>query len=379
MAWISKRPVGVVRKEPCQTGMGYTLFCVDYGHYANLMDPDGRIVHRWHHPDGIQHARMMPDGNLLVATHAPEDAGGAEKIGGSAEAIVELDWDSKVIWEYHDPMLHHDFVRAADGRTLAIAWEPLPAGLPRSVKGGVEPEGGARMLGDVVLEIDQSGALVNTWHSWEHLDPDIDRICPLEVRKEWTHCNSIEILDDGRWLLSFRLTSTIAIVQPSTGDIEWRWGPGEISHQHAASPLLNDNILIFDNGSHRVGKPSYSRLIELDPASGEIAWRYESSIILSFYSFMGGGASRLDNGNTLVTECATGRIFEVTPPGDVVWEFVSPFSFVHPHYGPTPSVFRAFRLPTDDPRLRGRELDAGRWAINARIGGTCELPCGVED
>jgi hypothetical protein len=38
-----------------------------------------------------------------------------------------------------------------------------------------------------------------------------------------------------------------------------------------------------------------------------------------------GAAERLPNGNTHITESATGRLFEVTPGGDVVWEYVIPY------------------------------------------------------
>jgi hypothetical protein len=33
---------------------------------------------------------------------------------------------------------------------------------------------------------------------------------------------------------------------------------------------------------------------------------------------------RLPNGNTLITEETGGRIFEVTPDREIVWEFVNP-------------------------------------------------------
>ena len=37
------------------------------------------------------------------------------------------------------------------------------------------------------------------------------------------------------------------------------------------------------------------------------------------------GAQRLPNGNTLICEGMTGRLFEVTSVGEVVWEYVTPF------------------------------------------------------
>jgi hypothetical protein len=33
---------------------------------------------------------------------------------------------------------------------------------------------------------------------------------------------------------------------------------------------------------------------------------------------------RLANGNTLITESEGGRLFEVTPEGEIVWEYLNP-------------------------------------------------------
>ena len=46
---------------------------------------------------------------------------------------------------------------------------------------------------------------------------------------------------------------------------------------------------------------------------------------------------RLPNGNTQIAEATSGRIFEVTPEGEIVWEYVDPAGF----------VFRAHRYPYD--------------------------------
>ena len=37
-----------------------------------------------------------------------------------------------------------------------------------------------------------------------------------------------------------------------------------------------------------------------------------------------GAAQRLPNGNTLITESERGRVFEVTPQKEIVWEFWNP-------------------------------------------------------
>jgi hypothetical protein len=54
-------------------------------------------------------------------------------------------------------------------------------------------------------------------------------------------------------------------------------------------------------------------------------WKYQETIPTSFYSPRISNAQRLPNGNTLICEGVFGRVFEVTPEGAVVWEYVNPY------------------------------------------------------
>jgi hypothetical protein len=217
------------------------------------------------------------------------------------------------------------------------------------------------MWGDTIREIDAHGNTVREWLSWEHLSTDHHVKCPLESRKEWTHLNSLELTPNGDWLLSFRLTSTIVLVDGETGDVRWRWGSDVLSHQHHATWLENGHVLLFDNGCHRREAPSHSKIIEFDPTTKEIVWTYKPDMILAFFSFMVSGCERLANGNTFITEGATGRLFEVTAEGETVWEYVSPWILTS-RFGPTAAVFRSYRIPDDDPRLEGLALSPTPFA-----------------
>ncbi len=368
MTWIRERRLGLVYQDKAQMAGGYTLFSPVRGHHADLLDADGRVVHQWHHPEGMQHLRWLPTGNLLVHTLPPEFAFGAQDIGGCAGALVEMDHASNVVWEYRDEYMHHDYQRLPNGNTLIVRWEKLPADVQARVQGGYlaknDPEW---MWGDVIREIDTSGDTVREWNSWEHISTDHHVKCPLESRKEWTHLNSLELTPDGHWLLSFRLSSRLVIVDAITGDVRWRWGEDVLSHQHHATMLDNGHILCFDNGCHRPDAPSFSQILEIDPATKKIEWTYKAQPILAFYSFMVSGAERLPNGNTLITEGATGRLFEVTLEGETVWEYVSPW-ILPSKFGPTSAVFRSHRIAENDPRLSRLDLSAAPYeALNERI------------
>jgi hypothetical protein len=74
------------------------------------------------------------------------------------------------------------------------------------------------------------------------------------------------------------------------------------------------------------------------------------------------GAERLANGLTLISSGPQGRIFEVTPAGEIVWEYWSPYAGTLVNSGTqSPNafiLFRAVRIPADHPALAGRRLQA---------------------
>ena len=53
-------------------------------------------------------------------------------------------------------------------------------------------------------------------------------------------------------------------------------------------------------------------------------WSYAGSEGWPFESAVRASQERLPNGNTLITEADGGRLFEVTPEGEVVWDYVNP-------------------------------------------------------
>ncbi len=383
MGWSRNHPNGLIHYSPPLAYRGYTLITNLNGHESRLIDMEGRVCQRWHSPEGISYARLLPGGNLLLRTGpAAEETSFLARPerellprGGrtAAGAILELDWDSNVVWEYRHPLLHHDFERLPSGNTLVLTWELMPEEVTRQVKGGYDSSADRQgMLGDTVREVTPAGETVCQWNSWEHLDPEEDRICFLEGRQEWTHQNTLNVTPEGDLVVSFRQTDTVGIVDRASGKFRWKWGPGQISHQHNPTMLDNGRVLIFDNGPHKPGV-THSRVIEVDPASNEIGWEYRGDPPISFYSYHISGAERQPNGNTLICEGAPGRIFEVTPGKEIVWEYINPF-FAQSGYGVgdslsgfANSVFRAHRYGCDHPALQGRDLNPDRYASLNRL------------
>ena len=86
------------------------------------------------------------------------------------------------------------------------------------------------------------------------------------------------------------------------------------------------NIILFDNSlfpRHRT-HTGQTFIIEMNPVTQEIVWKYETDSPRSFFSKERGSNQRLENGNTLICESGRGRAFEVDPSGEIVWEFWNP-------------------------------------------------------
>ena len=57
----------------------------------------------------------------------------------------------------------------------------------------------------------------------------------------------------------------------------------------------------------------------------------------------------------------TGRLFEVTRAGEMVWEYTNPFYGEDERFGYVNRVFRTYRYGPDFPGFRGKDLDPGRY------------------
>lgn len=246
---------------------------------------------------------------------------------------------------------------------------------------------------DRLIELSPSGEILWDWRTGEHIGEfgfDADELAAIRSAAgtnsargsyDWLHINSADYVGPNQWydagdqrfapenvIISSRQASFVAIVARD-GSVVWQLGPdyskspqqqaiGQIIGQHHAHVIPKGlpgagNVMIFDNGgSSGYGAPTSiapngsgvyaratSRVVEINPVTLERVWMYSAP---NFFSTNISGAQRLPNGNTLVTEGAPGRVFEVTAEGQIVWEYMN---------APTPtgsrsnSVYRAYRIP----------------------------------
>jgi hypothetical protein len=127
------------------------------------------------------------------------------------------------------------------------------------------------------------------------------------------------------------------------------------------------DFLVFDNGgAGGYGAPNpaspdgrnnavrdYSRVLQFDPITLAIKWQYtpiEAGSLLftdasKFYSAYISSAQRLPNGNTLITEGSDGRLIEVTPGHEIVWEYINPYYNLIGGKFRMNMIYRAYRVP----------------------------------
>ena len=370
MGWSAFQKTGLTHHDRSKSFNGYTLVTPQGGQDTFLLDMGGSVVHRWAFGDDFKpgYGRLLDNGNLLIrgndpAVKAGERSNAAEMpvserlrtLGGNASRMWEVDWDGNLVWSYENEAIHHDFQRLENGNTLLVQWVEMTADETRAVRGGQRPKRNApNMLGDEFIEVNPEGEIVWRAALYDLLNPRRDAICSLEGRIEWTHVNALQLNDDDQLLFSCRSTHTVGIIDRRSGELTWQLPYGIAYHQHHATWQDGGKIQIFDNGMHKPGPPS-SRIIEVDPASNDVEVKYEAVPALQFFSPNISSAERQPNGNLVICEGATGRLFEVTNRGEVVWEWISPF--VHgKDDARMRQIFRAHRYADSHPALRDRDL-----------------------
>jgi hypothetical protein len=354
-----RRGTGVTAYDPSRAYNGYTLFTPITGNgEVYLINIKGKVVHQWKLPYPAGHyGYLLENGHLFYDGYIPPESNDVRFPSWSlykSGVIVEVDWNGKIVWEYKNKDHHHDARRTKNGNNILLTIEKTPKGFSKKVPGGViGSENETGMWSDRIIEVTSTGEVIWAWNAWEHLDQLIDQPITLQdTRDHWPMANGVDESPNGDILVSFRNISTVALISKKTGEIIWKLGHDVLAQQHDPNFLDNGNVLIFDNGTQRKSNPDiFSRVIEVNPKTSEIVWEYVDKPVFNFFSCYISGARRLPNGNTLITEGLSGRIFEVTSNGEVVWEYINPYfskmsesrDTVNFYNGYVNSIFRAFR------------------------------------
>jgi hypothetical protein len=311
---------GVVLHDPERAWPGVNLYSSENEPGAFLLDMQGNVLLELTDP------RPEPQPWKLIKPHTADTFLALARDG----ALVAVDARSRLLAEYERDF-HHDFDSADDGLIYAVdrRVRRVPA-LARLKPVRDDHLVALDAAGEIALDVSSVDLLLAVPElvalAGEQprplFDREVDIFHPNTVtRVPRRYERQGRTLWEEGWLVTcWRNLDTVAVVDPAAPRVVWHWGAGEIEWPHHPTLLADGNLLIFDNGSSR----GWSRVIEVDPRSREIVWEYHGEPRESFFSSSRGSAQRLPNGNTLITDSMPGRVFEVTPAGDIVWEFFEP-------------------------------------------------------
>ena len=267
----------------------------------------------WSHTDGgVESAWFfevdpMPNGNLLVSSPRAGET-----------VVFEFDPETRErVWSERFDMTDTHGVAALGDDRIAIA----------NMREFNESSG---VSGDRVVVYDRSTEEITwEWKFKNHYPADTDG----GYSADWTHVNDVEPVGEGRLLLSPRNFDQAIVVDMESKEIVERLGSdGDhdvLDEQHSPDWLESENgtptILVADSENDRVveyAKENGEWVRTWEVGAGSLNWPRD--------------ADRLPNGNTLVTDTLNHRVMEITPTGEVVWEYYAtwgPYDAERPVHG----------------------------------------------
>jgi hypothetical protein len=317
---------GVTHHAPDKAFAGLTLMAFADGSSAQLVDMAGNVRHTWalsvrdawpafrgvdDEPEFYRRAELLDDGDLVVLW--------------SGYGLARMTKDSAVRWAHFLPV-HHDLHVFEDGRVVTLTRELRD--VPRL--GGDQP-----ILEDFVVYLGADGQVERSFSVLEAFEryagwSDVWEARPRPDRDVF-HTNTMFVIEQdhtaihpafrkGNLLTSMRHLEVVAVIDPEAQAVVWHFDD-TFAGQHDPQLLDDGRLLVFDNLG---GRDRTSRVLEYALPSGKLAWSYASDPPADFATMVCGHAQRLPNGNTLVAESSDGRGFEVTPTGEIVWDYRTP-------------------------------------------------------
>ncbi len=322
---VGYAPIALGPGETSQAANGTTLVSVQGFHFqgqgaekkpARLVAAGEEGQVQWRYESGPE-ARWfydvdpLPNGNVFVTSTVPGDT-----------VLFEYDPENRTrVWEERfDAEDTHDADLIGEDEILFANMREY------------DEETG--MSDDRVFVYDRStDEIVWEWSFREHFANDTDG----GFAADWTHVNDVDAVGDGQFLVSPRNFDQAIVIDRETKRITMRLGADgrteTLYEQHNPDMLIDEQgrptIVVADSGNDRVVEYTYedganaSEVLETPVSENEGHWNRTWSV--DGFNWPR-DADRLPNGNTLVTDSLHHRVVEVTPEGEVVWEFYAPWA-----------------------------------------------------
>jgi hypothetical protein len=319
---------GKVELSQASSLPGYTLLTFPKESRSELLDHEGKVVHTWSSPDTRHwdYAELLGNGDLILTGSVPAQT--QRPVPDASRLIMRLSWDGQVVWRT-DIAAYGNVTLAPKGRLCVLTYN-------QRVIEATDPT--IPVHDNILTMLSNDGKVVDqiSLHDVVAADPAQFPLKPTEPRefpdRKWIdvlRVNSVDWIDNEALaardplyaptnvVIACQDQDRVAIVNTETRKVVWAWGDGELESPHSSVMLDNGNVMIFDNGIRR----RWSRVLEVDPIKSEIVWQYSAKRKRTFLTPGRGSCQRLSNGNTLICSSDRGSAFEVTPAGDVAWQF----------------------------------------------------------
>ncbi len=208
----------------------------------------------------------------------------------------------------------------------------------------------ADMVHDQVFIVDTETELVEwLWDAQSEFPVEVGGPYPTD----WVHLNDVDLLDDGRIMVSMRNQDQVVFVEPETG-LQENWTLGADGEHDILYEQHNPDYIPETRGGPAVvvADSEGSRLVEYQRENGSWNQSWEWSDGRMQWPR---DADRLPSGNTLATDTHGSRLAEIAPNGSVVWSV----DLAHP--------YDVERLGTGEDSEGGES--ATRLGLESRTGG----------
>ncbi len=316
-----REPARVFQSEQATPGFRVIYGTFDFErdmHGAILLDESGQVVHTWvlHEGriEGWEDLEFRPPQRKVPHGFSVLPTGSVVFAFDRGASLQKFDWCSQRQWV----SIGHSYSHSIN----------------------LDDHGALYCVGSVKVD-QQSGKLLKTISFSDVMEAnrstDILGIRQKDARDGWNwlhdpwHFNDLEPLsaalapsfpqfNAGDLLVSARSINALFVMDPESLKIKW-WRIGQTRRQHDPDWQPDGTITVYDNNMHR----GLSRILKIDPKT------YSSTVLFdgkneNFYSNIRGKHQVLENGNILITIPQQGRVIEINPQGDVMFEFLNVYS-----------------------------------------------------
>jgi hypothetical protein len=323
---------------------------MDWKSGIKLIDINGKTVHEWK----TDIAKLWPDAPDIVKLTGGYVHGSYLFPNGDVMFNIEhtgmfmIDSCGAVKWHL-DLHTNHSVTRADDGNF----WVPRSVNLspdnPEDIKylrqfPGLATTDQDPLYSDHLIKVTPQGEVLADIDLLKVLYENNLQRYIVKISKRRTgdvlHLNDVEELSAsmaaqyplfaaGDLVVSLRHLHMVLVLDPQSGRVKW-YATDPFIEQHDPDFTGDGWITVFDNnhdfsnltGPGRGAMLGGSRIVAVQPHTGQINVIYPRNKGDFFYTDGGGKLQTLANGNLLITEVKAGRVFEITSDGKVVWEWI---------------------------------------------------------